>query len=303
MPPHTTTQKPPYPWQIDFFLLASMWGASFLFMHEAAPEFGAIGVAAGRVGIAALMLLPLALARGLGAAMVIHWRAIAAVGLFNAAIPFACYAFALLYIPTGITSILNATTPMFTACVAWLWLGQRPSKLRLLGLVIGFIGVALLTSSKSLPAGQTAAQGSSQLLAMLACLLATLCYGIAASASKKYLSGVPALAVAAGSNLWAFALLLVPTLIWGPRHMPSQHAWLALAAVGVFCTGIAYVLYYRLIQSTSPALASTVTYLVPVFALLYGRVFLQEQITPAMLGCGAIIVLGTALSTLAPAGK
>lgn len=303
MPPinHPAT---PYPWQIDFFSLAAIWGASFLFMHVAAPEFGPIGVATGRVGIAALMLIPLAIARGLGAEILKHWRVITVLGLFNTGIPFVCYAFALLYIPTGITSILNATTPMFTACVAWLWLGQRPGKVRLLGLLIGFTGVALLTGSKNLPAAASSGSGgSAQLLAMAACLLATLCYGIAASATKKYLSGVPALAVAAGSNLGAFAALLLPALIWGPRQMPGQHAWMALGAVGALCTGVAYVMYYRLIQSTSPALASTVTYLVPVFALLYGRIFLQEAITPAMLGCGAIIVLGTALSTLAPAGK
>lgn len=293
----------PYPWQVDFFLLAAIWGASFLFMHQAAPEFGPLGVAAGRVGIAALLLMPLALLRGQGAAMCRHWRAIVAVGLFNAGIPFVCYAFALLYIPTGITSILNATTPMFTTCVAWLWLGRRPGKWRLLGLLIGFAGVALLTSSKGTPHGQGAAAGSSQLLAMAACLVATLCYGIAASASKKYLSGVPALAVAAGSNLGAFVLLLAPTLVWGPRHMPSQHAWLALLAVGVFCTGIAYALYYRMIQTTGPAIASATTYLVPVFALAYGYIFLHERITPAMLGYGAVIALGTALTTLAPAGK
>ena len=174
MPPinHPAT---PYPWQIDFFSLAAIWGASFLFMHVAAPEFGPIGVATGRVGIAALMLIPLAIARGLGAEILKHWRVITVLGLFNTGIPFVCYAFALLYIPTGITSILNATTPMFTACVAWLWLGQRPGKVRLLGLLIGFTGVALLTGSKNLPAAASSGTGgSAQLLAMAACLLAPL---------------------------------------------------------------------------------------------------------------------------------
>ncbi len=303
MPSSSPSAQAPYPWQIDFFVMSAVWGASFLFMHVAGPEFGAIATAAMRVGIAAALLLPLVVLRGQAGAMWRHWRVIAVVGIFNAGIPFACFSFALLSISTGLSSILNATTPLFTACVAWLWLGQKPGKWRLLGLLVGFSGVALLVSTRNTAGAPVSAQAGNQLLAMAACLLASLCYGIAACTSKKYLAGVPALSVATGSNLAAFAMLLLPALWWAPRQMPSQNAWLAIAAVGVLCTGMAYVLYYRLIQTAGPAIASTITYLVPIFALGYGRIFLNEPITPAMLGCGAVILLGTALSTLAPAPK
>lgn len=293
----------PYPWPIDFFIMATVWGASFLFMQMAGPEFGPLATSALRVGIAALVLLPLVLVRGQGAAMLRYWRPIAAVGLFNAGIPFACFTFALMHISTGLTSILNATMPLFTALVAWVWLGQKPGPVRLLGLAIGFAGVALLVVSKSSAgqAGVAAASSGQQVLAMAACLCATLCYGIAACASRKYLASVPSIAVTAGSNLSAAILLLVPAVWWGPRSMPGAPAWMAIAAVGIFCTALAYALYYRMIQTTGTAITSTVTYVVPLFALLYGRLFLHETVTPAMLGYGALILLGTALSALAPA--
>lgn len=218
----------PYPWPIDFFIMATVWGASFLFMQMAGPEFGPLATSALRVGIAALVLLPLVLVRGQGAAMLRYWRPIAAVGLFNAGIPFACFTFALMHISTGLTSILNATMPLFTALVAWVWLGQKPGPVRLLGLAIGFAGVALLVVSKSSAgqAGVAAASSGQQVLAMAACLCATLCYGIAACASRKYLASVPSIAVTAGSNLSAAILLLVPAVWWGPRSMPGAPAWI-----------------------------------------------------------------------------
>ena len=303
MSPLDAAPKAPYPWPIDFFIMAAVWGASFLFMQMAGPEFGPLATSALRVGIAALVLLPLVLVRGQGAAMLRYWRPIAAVGLFNAGIPFACFTFALMHISTGLTSILNATMPLFTALVAWVWLGQKPGPVRLLGLAIGFAGVALLVVSKSSAgqAGVAAASSGQQVLAMAACLCATLCYGIAACASRKYLASVPSIAVTAGSNLSAAILLLVPAVWWGPRSMPGAPAWMAIAAVGIFCTALAYALYYRMIQTTGTAITSTVTYVVPLFALLYGRLFLRETVTPAMLGYGALILLGTALSALAPA--
>ena len=297
--------RAPYPRSIDFVILSAVWGASFLFMQMASPEFGAVATAALRVGIAALVLLPLAWARSQLAAMRAHWRAIAVAGLFNAAIPFVCYAFALRHIPTGLSSILNATTPLFTAVVAWGWLEQKPGPWRVRGLAVGFSGAVLLALGRA-KAAQTdvwSAAGLQQLLAMGACLCATLCYGLAACISRKYLVGVPSLAAAAGSNLSATLVLLLPAIWWGPRSMPNASAWAAVVAVGLFCTAFAYVLYYRLIQTAGPAVSSTVTYVVPVFALLYGYVFLNEVVTPAMLGYGAMILLGTALSTLMPAAR
>jgi drug/metabolite transporter (DMT)-like permease len=280
---------------LDFVLLAAIWGASFLFTQLAVVEFGALPTAFVRVAIATVFLLPIVLLRGQGAVLRRHWVAIGIVGLLNSALPFALFAFALTTITTGLSAILNATVPLFGALAAWLWLQDRPTASRAVGLAIGFAGVALLAwdSASFKPDAGGLASG----WAVLACLAATLCYGIAATATKRYLTGLPALVTATGSQLGATLGLLAPALWSWPATTPGSRAWLALLAVGIVCTGVAYILYFRLIEETGPARALTVTFVLPVFAVLYGAVFLREAVTPWMLFCAAVIVCGTALST------
>ena len=286
----------PKPWLLDLVLLGALWGASFLFMRIAAPEFGALPAAALRVGIAAVFLLPLMLLRGHGAALARHWKPTMVIGVLNSGLPFAFFCFALLTINTGLAAVINATVPMFGALIAWMWFRERPSGSRMVGLVIGFAGVAMLASrSAGLHADATGDHAA--LWAVLACLAACLCYGVAASATRRHLVGVPPLATAAGSQLGATLFLALPALWFWPAHMPSLRAWLALLALGVACTGLAYILFFRLIERAGPARALTVTFLVPVFAVFYGVVFLGEHVTGWMLGCAAVIVCGVALST------
>lgn len=275
-------------------LLAAIWGSSFLFTRLGTVEFGALPTAGVRVAIASLFLLPLLLWRGLGPQLARHWPRVFLVGLLNSGIPFACFAFALLSISTGLSSILNATVPLFGAVVAWIWLKDRPHGWRTLGLAIGFVGVAMLAWDKA--SFKPDASGLSSGWAVLACLLACLCYGIAASFTKKYLSGLPTLVTAAGSQLGATLGLALPAIWFWPRQTPSVTAWLSLVWVGVVCTGMAYVLYFRLIERVGPARALTVTFVVPVFAVFYGALFLHETVNAWMLLCAAIIVCGTALA-------
>lgn len=232
--------------------------------------------------------------RGLGPELARHWKMVFFVGLLNSGIPFACLAFALLSISTGLSSILNATAPLFGAVVAWVWLKDRPHGLRILGLLIGFVGVALLAWDKA--SFKPDASGTATGWAVLACLVACLCYGLSASFTKRYLSGMPTLVTATGSQLGATLGLALPTIWLWPQHTPGATAWLALLWVGVLCTGVAYVLYFRLIETVGPSRSLSVTFVVPVFAVIYGALFLSEAVTPWMLFCGAIIVCGTALS-------
>ena len=286
----------PRRWWIDLVLLAALWGASFLFMRIGAAEFGALPTAAVRVAIAMLFLLPIALWRGHGPALARHWKPALGVGVVNSGIPFALFCFALLTLDSGLASVLNATVPMFGALVAWIWFGERPDGSRLLGLAIGFAGVALLAGRD---AGFAAAPGAvgAALLAMLACLGACLCYGISASATRRYLGGIAPLATAAGSQIGATLFLLLPALWLWPARMPGPQAWLALLVLGVASTGLAYILFFRLIETAGPARALTVTFLVPMFAVLYGAVFLGERVTHWTMGCAAVIVCGVALSS------
>ena len=279
----------------EFVFLAAVWGASFLFMRQAVVEFGPLPTAALRVAIAALALLPLMLARGLGPSLRRHWRPVFVCGLLNSGIPFALYAFALLHITTGVSAILNATVPLFGALVAWAWLGHRPGASRGLGLMVGFVGVALLAWDKvGMKAGADATWAA---LAVLACLGATLCYAVAASFTQRFLSGLPPLMTATGSQMGAALGLALPAIWMWPAQMPSAEAWGAVLLLGVLCTSVAYVLYFRLIENLGPARALTVTFAVPVFALLYGASLLGEAVTPWMLGCGAVVLCGTALAT------
>lgn len=282
-------------WGKDFMLLAAIWGSSFLFMRIGTVEFGPLPTAAVRVAIAALFLLPLVWLRGLLPVLGKNWKRIFFIGLLNSGIPFACFSFALLSITTGLSAILNATVPMFGALVAWLWLKDKPTPSRMLGLLIGFAGVALLAWDKA--SFKPDASGVAPGWAVLACLLACICYAISASYTKRYLSGLPPLVTAAGSQMGATLGLALPALWLWPARMPGASAWLALLAVGVVCTGLAYILFFRLIENAGPQRALAVTFVVPVFAVLYGVLFLGEAITLWMVGCAAVIVCGTALST------
>jgi drug/metabolite transporter (DMT)-like permease len=280
---------------IDFALLAAIWGSSFLFTRYAVVEFGFVATAAMRVVIATAFLLPLMLLRGLGPQFRQHWKAVCLIGMLNSGLPFLLFAFALLSITTGLSSILNATVPLFGALVAWAWLKDRPTGSRLLGLVVGFTGVAMLAWDKA--SFKPGASGIAPAWAVIACLVATVCYAFAASATKRWLTGVPALVNATGSQLGATIGLALPALWFRPATLPGTQAWVSVAILGVLCTGLAYILYFRLIAQAGPARALAVTFVVPVFAILYGALFLGEQVTPWMVACGVVIVCGTALST------
>ena len=281
-------------WVPEFVLLALLWGSSFLFMREGAQAFGAFPTAWVRITLAAIMLTPVLIWRKELPVLHAHWRPAALSGLLNSGVPFACYAYALMHITTGMSSILNATTPLFGALIAWAWLGDKLNATRALGLALGFTGVVLLASD--VPGGISFQSGGSG-LAIAACLLATFCYGIAGSFTKRYLQNVPSIVTTTGS-LWGASIgLAIPALLTWPSETPTLHAWAALGIAGLLCTALAYVLYFRLMTRTGPARAMTVTYLIPVFANFFGVVFLDEVVTHWMMGCAVVIVMGTALAS------
>lgn len=289
---HSTSARP---WLGDFLLLAAIWGSSFLFMRIGAAELGALPTAALRVAIASLFLWPLLRLRGQTALLRQHWKPVLFVGVLNSGIPFALYAFAVMHISTGLSSILNATVPLFGALVAWAWLGDRPGFSRSVGLAIGFGGIVLLAGGQV--GFKTNASGLSPLWAVLACLGATTCYALSASFTKKHIPPLPSLVTATGSQIGATLALVLPALWWHPDHVPGLHTWAAMLALGVLCSGVAYILYFRLIERAGPARALTVTYLVPVFAVAYGVALLGESVTLWMLLCGAIVLAGTSLAS------
>lgn len=273
----------------DLVLLAALWGGSFLFMRIAVPEFGAMPLIELRVGLAALVLLPvLALRRGLGG-LRRHAGRLAVVGVVNSALPFTLLAWAMLSMSAGFGAIMNSTAPLFGALIAYFWLGDRLTRNRVLGLLIGFCGVVVLAWDK------VSFQAGGDGLALLAAMAATLCYGIGANFTKRYLGDVPALTTATGSQLVA-AVVMLPLAVWSwPAQMPGAAAWGSAVALAVACTGLALIIFFRLIVRIGPAKAISVTFLIPAFGMLWGGLFLGEQVTPRMLTGTVIILLGTSL--------
>ena len=289
------TQNKNQAWLVDFVLLAAIWGASFMFMRTASHEMGPLASAGLRVMVAALFLLPILWFKGLGGALRKHWKITLSVGVLNSAIPFVCFTYALLSITTGLSAILNATVPLFGALIAWLWLKDRPNGSRILGLAVGFIGVTMLAWDKA--SFQPDANGLSTGWAVLACLLACFCYGSAASVAKRYMGGLPSLVSATGSQIGASIALIPLTVLYWPAQAPSLQAWGAVLVLGVVCTGLAYILYFRLIERAGPARALSVTFAIPAFAVFYGVLLLGESITAWMVVCALVIIAGTTLST------
>ncbi len=276
---------------LDLLVLSALWGASFLFMRVAAPEFGPLVIGFLRALIATLLLLPFLLLRSGIAELRSNWKKLVLVGVLNSAIPFCLLALATISLSGGFAAILNSTAPLWAAMIAWIWLGDRLDRSRITGLIIGFTGVVVLVWNKA----GIAAPGVA--MAILAAVSAALFYGIGANFTQKYLHGISALALATGSMVAATIVLLPAGILLWPAKMISVQAWLAIIMMGVASTGIAYVLYFRLIANVGPAKAITTTYLVPGFAVVWGAMFINESLSANMVLGGAIILIGTALAT------
>jgi len=275
---------------IRLISLAAIWGASFLFMRMDVPVFGAIYLIGWRTGLAAafLVLVALWLRRGLNIG--VHWRHYLIVGTLNSALPFLMFAFAAKSLPASLLAVLNSLAPSFGAVLAAVWLKTRITRTAAAGLLLGVAGVALLAWD------QLGATGLSAWPALLAAIVAPLCYSIASTYTRLAGARVDAFANAHGS-MWAAFIVILPLLLLGSStRAPTSGEWVAVIALGVLCTGVAYLLYFRLIEEAGPVKALTVTFLVPVFGVLWGVLFLDETVGWPLFAGGACVLFGTALA-------
>lgn len=275
---------------IELLALAAIWGASFLFMRVGSPELGPFLFTLLRTGIAALFLIACIKITKKRYQLNGYKFKIFCVGIMNTAIPFVLFSYATLTLTAGTTSVLNATVPMFGALVAYIWLKDKLSITASIGLLFGFLGVYLLMAEQ-------VSVNRDALLPALAAIGAAACYGIAASMTKKYLSGLSPLLLATGSQASATIALLPLGLMFIPTEMPSSEALLSVVAIGILCTGIAYIMFFRLIDAVGPAKTISVTYLIPFFGIFWGFVFLEEEITTKMITTSLITLFGVALTT------
>lgn len=276
-------------------LLAAIWGASFLFMRIAAPAIGALWTTQMRVALAGLALFLYLLYGGTSLAWRNNLRDYLLIGSLGSAFPFALYAYAALHIPAGYSAIVNSTSPVWGALFGLLWFGE-PFRWRTgLGFVCGIGGVACLVQPQGgLPLAQV-------LPGVAACALAAICYAISGLYTKHYAAKLSVPQMAAGSQL-AATLVLLPATAFAP--LPVNLSWQVVAvvlALALVCSALAYLLYFRIVLEAGAMRALTVTFLIPLFALFWGWLFLHEAITLNMIAGCALVVLAMYLILLQPA--
>jgi drug/metabolite transporter (DMT)-like permease len=275
------------------FALAALWGGAFLFIRIAAPAVGPVPLAEARVALAGAALLVYAVALRADLGLRRRWKSYLIMGALQAAIPYSLISTAELHLSAGLAAILNATTPLFGALVAAVWMRERLTVAKGVGLVLGLLGVVVVTGWSALPWTLTTA------LAIGASLLAAFSYGIAGNFARRALAGVPPLASSTGQQLGAAVLLLpfaapiaATTAPWA--HLSPLVAW-AIVALAIGCTSIAFLFYFYLITSVGAVSTLSVTFLSPVFALFWAALFLSERITLGMFSGMVIIFAGVLL--------
>ena len=267
--------------------LGALWGGSFLFIRVAVPSLGPLLLMELRVGIASLTLVLFAAAVGRRPKLRARWRQFLLIGTLNAAIPFTLIAAAEIHLTASLSAILNSTTVMFAAVAAAVWLRDPLTARKVVGIVLGVIGVAVLVGWDPVELD------GAVLLSVGAMLAASLSYGISAVYVKRTFVGVPPLGMAIGQLtgatvvLFPFAALSVPG-----KSPPPVAASASVLALALLSTALAYLFYFRLITNVGPTSTVTVTLLVPIFGLLFGVLFLDEPFGPGTLA-GLGIVLGS----------
>lgn len=270
--------------------LAALWGASFLFMRMSAPAFGPVSLIAVRLAIAAAVFLPLLRSPENRARLREYALPLTFNGLLSASVPFSLLAYSTLSLSAGFTALLNALTPITTALIAWLIWHQRLRKSQWLGLGLGLAGVAVLCW------GRMSFRPGGSGWAIVTAVLATVCYGIGGNFAKRRFSQLPAPLSACGTLFGASAALVIPGAWFMPASPPSALAWGCVIVLGVLCTSVAYLLYFRLLLTATATQVASVTFLVPLFAILWGALVLGESLTLQMAVASVVILTGTALT-------
>ncbi|WP_070969024.1 DMT family transporter [Vibrio sonorensis] len=275
---------------VRLLCLAAIWGGSFLFMRIAANTFGPAYLIELRVGFAAISLFIASLFLRKKLPFRAHSRHFFIIGLFNTALPFLLFAYAAQTLNASTLAILNSTAAIWGAVIGVVWHKTRLDAKALIGLGVGIIGVAVLVG------WDAAALGKASALPIAAGIMASCCYGIATNYTKTAPS-VPSFENAHGS-MWAAVIIVLPLLAFIPmRQVPTEIEMSSVLALGVLCTGVAYLLYFKLVNDIGPASALSVTFLIPMFGILWGALILDEPVGWNTLLGTAMVLTGTSLVT------
>lgn len=277
-------------------LLGMLWGGSFLFIRVAVPALGPFALMEGRTALAALVLLLCAVFVGRLPKLRAYWREFLILGTVNSAVPFTLIAFAQLELTASLASIINSTTVLFTALVGAFWIGTPLTRSKLAGVLLGVFGVAVLVGWDPIPLDGTV------IVSVAAMLVASFCYAVGSTYAKKTFVDRPPLEMAIGQQGTAALVLFIPAIatlppVPLPGGAPSLTVALCLLGLAVLSTAVAYLLYFRLLTNVGPTSTVTVTFLVPVFGLLFGVGLLGEPFGLGTLVGLTIILLSVALVT------
>lgn len=279
-------------WFFELLFLAAIWGSSFMFMRLSVPELGPLNLTFTRTVIATVFLAGmLYFSRREDMKLIFrHWKLLTIIAMTSTTVPFCLWGYVSYHLESGPMSVLNATTPLFGALIAFLWLNERLGTGALMGLGLGFIGVFVLMIVPQ--NGITLA-----LMPIIAGLCATTCYGIAANLSRARAAGLRPMVVATGSQLYSSIVLAPFALFFWPASPISTTAWGSAIVLGIACTGFAFYLYFRMIAEQGITKTLSVTYLIPLFAILWGSIFMDESIEFRTILGGGFILLGVAFTT------
>ena len=272
-------------------LLGALWGASYIFIRIAVEPLGPVFLMLLRVALSGLILLAYARLRRQQLRLRGHWRQFIVLGFLGSALPFSLIAWAELTVTASMAAILMSTTPLFTTFVAAVGLGERLTFYKLIGAVLGIIGVTITVG------GSDIALNVEGIAAILALLAATLSYSLGGVYAKRYFTGLNNLSMSSGQMIAATVVLTPAAAFDLPREMPPPLAVLSLLILVLLCTAFAYQLYYYLIISAGPIKALTVTLLVPPFGVFWGAVLLEEPISAGILIGLAIVLFSVGLVT------
>lgn len=275
----------------ELLVLSVLWGGAYLFTRAAVPAFGPAPLVCLRMGIAALILLPILAWRGGLPQLLAQPRALFMVGVPFTALPFMLMTWAALHITAGLSAVLNATAPMFAALVAHFFLKERLGGWRVAGLLLGFAGVLWLMSG-----GAVSLRSGDGAWAVAAVLVTSMIWSVGANYTRRRMAGVDALVTTAGSL--AVASLFLAPLAWAnwPAQPPSARAWAEMAFLGVASSGLGMLMYFRLLRRIGAVRAMSVTFLSPLVAMVSGTLYLGETLTLTMVSGCVVVLLGTALS-------
>ncbi len=270
-------------------LLAAIWGGSFIFQRVLSPVLGPVLTAFFRVSIAGAALLIYFAIIKFDLEWRKNWKHYAIIGVVNSGIPFLLFSYAALYIPASLSAILSSSAPMFGSVFAALWLGDKLTPIKTIGLILGSVGVTFVALKG------TEHISSEVTIAIIGCLVASAGYGLAGVYTKKFAKNAKSYGIAAASQTTA-GLAILPIIPFSPiRGEIDTIIIFNVLGLSLLCSAVAYLLYFRLIQNIGPTKALTVTYLVPLFGMTWGNLFLHEVITGRMIfGC-LLIIGGTAL--------